>query len=218
MSQIIETISSWILFLISHGSYFAILILMAVESACIPLPSEIIMPFAGYLASKGVLSIWLAAAAGALGCNVGSTLAYILGARGGRVAVERWGRFVLLSTEDLDKSERFFRKFGIAAVFIGRLLPVVRTFIAVPAGVARMSMWPFQIYTFAGSFIWCLALAHIGQLLGEEWDKNPGVKSAFHSADLLIGVSVLLAVVWFVWRRLRRSRKRVADSNLEDAP
>ncbi len=177
---------------------------MAIESACIPLPSEIIMPFAGYLVSTGQLNLWLVAVAGAVGCNIGSTIAYAIGAWGGRPAVERWGRYVLLRPHDIDVAERFFDRFGAATVFIGRLLPVVRTFIALPAGFARINMWKFQIYSFVGSLIWCALLAYIGQVLGAQWDSNPALKSAFHSADIVIAVLVVAAIAWFVWSHLRR--------------
>lgn len=204
MTPIIETIGTWIIVLIQHGTYSAILLLMAIESACIPLPSEIIMPFAGYLVSKGVLSLWFVAIAGALGCNFGSTLAYAVGAWGGRSFISRWGRFVMLDRADLDIAERFFQRFGSVAVFIGRLLPVVRTFIALPAGIARMSWWKFQVYTFVGSFIWCLVLTYIGQLLGEQWDKNASIKAAFHDADVFLAGLLIIALAWFIWRRRRR--------------
>lgn len=212
MTQIIEALASWIVDLISHGTYLSIVLLMAIESACIPLPSEIIMPFAGYLASKGVLSLWLAALAGAVGCNLGSTVAYFAGAWGGRRFVDRWGKYLLVSGHDLDVAESFFRRLGAAAVFIGRLLPLVRTFIALPAGFARMPFWTFQLYTFVGSLIWCFALAYLGQILGEQWDKNPAIQTAFHGADVLIALLVLAAIGWFVWTRLhQRSR---ADRDL----
>ncbi len=151
LDSLLAPVAAWIVAVISALGYAGVAGLMAVESACIPLPSEVIMPFAGYLASTGRFSLVLAATAGALGCNIGSTLAYAVGARGGRPLVERWGRYVLLSPADLDRAERFFRRFGAPAVLVGRLLPVVRTFIALPAGAARMPQLPFQLYTFVGS-------------------------------------------------------------------
>ncbi len=206
LSQLIEQLGSIIVSVISATGYFGVIVLMAIESACIPLPSEIIMPFAGYLVSTGQLNLWLVALAGAVGCNIGSTIAYGIGAWGGRPLAERWGRYVLLNTHDIDVAEGFFTRFGVATVFIGRLLPVVRTFIALPAGFARMNMWKFQIYSFVGSFIWSLGLAYVGEQLGIQWDSNPALKSAFHSADLVIVVVVVLAIGWFVWSHLRRRR------------
>jgi membrane protein DedA with SNARE-associated domain len=130
---------------------------------------------------------------------------------GGRPAIVRWGRFVLLDIADLDRAERFFGRFGPAAVFVARLLPVVRTFIALPAGIARMPQLPFQLYTFVGSYLWCLALAYVGEQLGARWDSDPRLKAILHRLDAVIVVLVLAAIVWFVWHRLRR-RPAVAVS------
>jgi membrane protein DedA with SNARE-associated domain len=205
LSQLIEYLGTFVVSLISATGYFGIIGLMTIESTCIPLPSEITMPFAGYLVSTGQLSLWLVALAGAVGCNLGSTIAYFIGAWGGRALAERWGRYVLLKPHDIDVAERFFARFGVAAVFLGRLLPVVRTFIALPAGFGRMNMWKFQIYSFIGSFIWCLALAWVGEQLGVQWDTNPALKTAFHGADALVVVAVLAAIAWFLWSRRRRA-------------
>lgn len=204
LSQLIEVLGTFVVAVISATGYVGIAALMAIESACIPLPSEIIMPFAGYLVSTGELNFWGVAVAGAVGCNIGSTVAYWVGARGGRPLVERWGRYVLLNRHDIDVAERFFDRFGGLAVFIGRLLPVVRTFIALPAGFGRMNMWKFQVYSFVGSLIWCLVLAYVGDMLGQQWNANPALKSAFHGADIAIVLLVVIAAGWFVWNRRRR--------------
>jgi len=203
LDSLLAPVASWIVGVISAAGYAGVAGLMAVESACIPLPSEVIMPFAGYLASTGRFSLVLAATAGAVGCNVGSTLAYAVGARGGRLLVERWGRTILLSPGDLDRAERFFRRFGGPAVLVGRLLPVVRTFIALPAGIARMPQLPFQLYTFVGSWPWCYALAYVGYLLGERWDSDPRLRAIMHRFDLAIAALLVLGFGWFVWRHLR---------------
>ena len=137
---------------ISTTGYGGVMLLMAIESACIPLPSEVIMPFAGYLVSTGQFSLIGAATAGALGCNVGSTIAYYVAAYGGRAVLERWGEYVLISPAEIKRADDFFVRYGSATVFFGRLLPVVRTFIAFPAGLARMPMLKFQVYTFLGSW------------------------------------------------------------------
>lgn len=203
LDSLLAPVASWIVGVISAAGYAGVAGLMAVESACIPLPSEVIMPFAGYLASTGRFSLVLAATAGAVGCNVGSTLAYAVGARGGRLLVERWGRTILLSPGDLDRAERFFRRFGGPAVLVGRLLPVIRTFIALPAGIARMPQLPFQLYTFVGSWPWCYALAYVGYLLGERWDSDPRLRAIMHRFDLAIAALLVLGFGWFVWRHLR---------------
>jgi membrane protein DedA with SNARE-associated domain len=176
---------------------------MAIESACIPLPSEIIMPFAGYLASTGRFTLIGAATMGALGCNVGSTLAYYVAASGGRKAFERWGSYVLVSHAEIDHAERFFARYGAITVFVGRLLPVIRTFIAFPAGLARMPMMKFQIYTFLGSWPWCFGLAYIGFLLGKRWDSDPTFRSLFHQFDALVVGLLVAGLAWFVWSRWR---------------
>ena len=203
LDSLLAPVAAWIVGVISAAGYAGVAGLMAVESACIPLPSEVIMPFAGYLASTGRFSLVLAATAGALGCNIGSTLAYAVGAQGGRPLVERWGRYVLLSPGDLGRAERFFRRFGGPGVLIGRLLPVVRTFIALPACIARMPQLPFQLYTLAGSWPWCYALAYVGYLLGERWDSDPRLRAVMHRFDLAVAALLALGLGWFVWRHLR---------------
>jgi len=201
---VVALLAGWIVAAISAGGYAGVALLMAIESACIPIPSEIIMPFAGYLVSTGRFNLWWAALAGAVGSNLGSTVAYYVGAIGGRRFVDRWGSWILLDLRDLDRAERFFLRFGRPAVLIGRVLPVVRTFIALPAGVARMPQVPFQIYTFLGSFVWCLVLAYVGQQLGARWNSDLRLGAALHRADAAIVVLVLAGLGWFVWHRLRR--------------
>lgn len=198
----IERIISWLagvtIAVISAGGYLGVVALMAIESACIPLPSEIIMPFAGYLVHTGRFHLLWAATAGAIGCNLGSVIAYEIGCSGGRPLVERYGRYIWLSRHDLEMADRFFQRFGSAAVFLGRLLPVIRTFIALPAGVARMPRLPFHVYTFLGSWPWCFALAWVGMKLGERWETDPRLRQWLHRLDLVIVVVILVAIVWFV--------------------
>jgi membrane protein DedA with SNARE-associated domain len=208
LDQIISALASWIVEVISAGGYLGVVLLMAIESACIPLPSEIIMPFAGYLVSTGRFSVAGAATMGALGCNVGSTVAYLIAAKGGRAALERWGSYVLISPREIARADQFFARYGSITVFIGRLLPVVRTFIAFPAGLARMPMMKFQIYTFLGSWPWCFALAYIGYVLGARWDSDPAFRRVFHEFDAVIVALLLAGFAWFVWTRWRESRPK----------
>ena len=203
LEQVISLLASWIVAVISATGYLGVVILMAIESACIPLPSEIIMPFAGYLVSIGKFSLVGAATAGAIGCNVGSTIAYYVAASGGRAAFERWGKYVLISHADIERADAFFARYGSATVFFGRLLPVVRTFIAFPAGLARMPMLKFQIYTFVGSWPWCFVLAYIGFVLGERWKSDPTLRKVFHEFDAVIVAVILAGFAWFVWARWR---------------
>ncbi len=200
----IAFLAAWITAAISAGGYGGVAAMMMIESACIPLPSEIIMPFAGYLVSAGRFSLWMVALAGAIGCNVGSTVAYWIGASGGRRFVDRYGRWVLLDHGDLDVAERFFDRFGTPAVLIGRLLPVVRTFIALPAGMGRMRQLPFQLYTFVGSLIWCYVLATVGDQLGRRWDNDPRLRAVMQQLHLVVAAVLVAAVAWFLWHKLHR--------------
>jgi membrane protein DedA with SNARE-associated domain len=208
MSHLIESIVSWLAgfttaVIVALG-YPGVALLMAIESACIPLPSEIIMPFAGYLVSQGHFSLIGVATAGAAGCNIGSIIGYAMGQHGGRPIIEKYGRYLLIDADDIDKADRFFARYGDWAVLIGRLLPVIRTFIAFPAGVARMPLLRFHFYTFVGSWPWCFALAWVGLKLGNAWNSDPRVKAVMHSLDVVIVVAVLAAAGWFVWHKLRR--------------
>jgi membrane protein DedA with SNARE-associated domain len=203
---ILTTVAGLITATISAMGYPGILLLMAIESACIPLPSEIIMPFAGYLVSTGRFNLVLVATFGALGCNVGSTIAHAIGVYGGRPLVEKWGAYVLMSRRDLDLAERFFDRYGSITVFVSRLLPVIRTFIALPAGMARMPQVPFQLYTFLGSWPWCFALAYVGMKLGERWESDPRLREFMHQADAVIVVFLVAGLAWYVWRHWRARR------------
>ena len=210
VEKIISALAGFIIAVISSTGYLGVVVLMAIESACIPLPSEIIMPFAGYLVYTGRFTLLWAATAGAIGCNVGSVIAYEIGYYGGRPLVERYGSKLLLSRHDLDLADRFFLRFGSAAVFIGRLLPVIRTFIALPAGIARMPRLRFHVYTFAGSWPWCFALAWVGMKLGERWHTDPRLSHWLHRLDAVIIVLLLLGVTWFVWSHWR-NRMRLSS-------
>ena len=204
----LSALAAWIVSVIAAGGYWGVMLLMAIESACIPLPSEIIMPFAGYLVSQGRLELFWVATAGALGCNLGSIVGYEAAKYGGRPLVERYGRYVLLSGHDLDRAEAFFARFGGLAVLICRMLPVVRTFIAVPAGLARMSLIRFHVYTFIGSWPFCYALTYVGMRLGAAWDSDPRVKALFHRLDLVIVLIAVVLVAGFVLHKLRGARRR----------
>ena len=203
IARIIETLSALIVSTISTLGYPGLVLLMGIESACIPLPSEIIMPFSGYLVYTGRFNLWGAAVAGAIGCVVGSIVAYWAGMYGGRPFIERFGRYILISQHDLNLADGWFARRGEVIVFSSRLLPVIRTFIAFPAGIAKMNLTRFVIYTFVGSFPWCLGLAYVGQKLGEEWNKNDTLKNLFHRFDFVIGVVGVLAALWWFWRHVR---------------
>jgi membrane protein DedA with SNARE-associated domain len=200
-AKIIAALSAFIISVISAGGYVGIAVLMAIESACIPLPSEIIMPFSGYLVYTGRFKLLWVATVGALGCNLGSAIAYAVGYYGGRPLVEKYGSYILLSRHELDWADRFFARYGNITVFVSRLLPVVRTFIALPAGVAHMNQAKFHFYTFIGSWPWCLGLAYVGMKLGQRWDTDPRLRIWFHRFDAVILAAILIAIVVFVWTR-----------------
>lgn len=200
IEKIIAVLAGWIIAVISTMGYGGIVLLMAIESACVPLPSEIIMPFAGYLVFQGEMTLWGVALAGAVGCVVGSIPAYYLGLYGGRPLVEKYGRYVLISHHDLRLADRAFEKYGEIIIFVGRLLPAVRTFIAFPAGIAHMNMPRFIAYTFVGSLIWCWALAYVGMKLGENWVS---LKVYFHEFHLVLVAAGVIFLVWYVRRHFR---------------
>ena len=194
-----EKIIAILVGLIASGGYASVAILMAIQSACIPIPSEAIMPLAGYALAHSQLQLILLATVASLASNIGSIPAYWVGARGGRPMVERYGSYILLSKRDLDLVDRFFDRFGSITVLLGRMLPIVRTFIAFPAGIAKMNKVRFHIYTFIGSWPWCYALAYAGMKLGAAWDTDPRFKAVFHRFHLGVEAFLLAAILWFVW-------------------
>ena len=185
--------------LISSGGYTMVVLLMAIQSACIPIPSEVIMPLAGYALAHTQLQLILLATVASLASNLGSIPAYWVGARGGRPMVERYGRYLLLSKRDLDMADKFFNNYGSITVLLGRMLPIVRTFIAFPAGIAKMNQVRFHIYTFIGSWPWCYALAYVGMKLGDRWNTDPRFKAIFHRFHLGVELVLTAGIAWFIW-------------------
>ena len=181
------------------AQYFVVLTLMAIQSACVPIPSEVIMPFAGYALAHSQWQLILLATLASLASNLGSIPAYWVGARGGRPLVERYGSYILLSKRDLDLAEHFFARYGSIAVLVGRMLPIVRTFIALPAGIARMNQLKFHVYTFLGSWPWCYALAFLGMWAGKNVERNEQFQHLFHRFQHGVEAAILVAAVWFVW-------------------
>ena len=190
--------------------YLAIFVLMVLESACVPIPSEVTMLFGGalvtasFLAPDQHLNFWLVVGAGTAGNLVGSWLAYWAGYVGGRPFIDRWGRYLLIRPHEVDRAHEWFERHGELAVFGGRLLPVVRTFISLPAGVVRMNFWKFTMYTVVGCLPWCLLLAWLGYLLGERWETVERIMQPFAWG---IAIAILLAGIWFVRRRIRTIRE-----------
>jgi membrane protein DedA with SNARE-associated domain len=184
-----------------------VVVLMAVESACVPLPSEIIMPLAGWMLVKdlalGLEYILMAGAFGALGCVLGSVIAYEVGKVGGRPLLERYGRYLLITHHDLEVADRWFIKYGNLSIFTSRLLPVVRTFISLPAGIAKMNFIKFLVYTFIGSFIWCAGLAYGGYQLGQHWEQ---IQNAMGPATIVIAVVIVGFILFYIYRHIKHSK------------
>jgi len=201
--KILAALSAFIIASIASLGYAGVMLMMAIESACIPLPSEVIMPFSGYLVSTGRFELQLVAIAGAIGCLLGSYVAYCVGALGGRWFLLRYGRWVLIAPHEIELADHFFARWGAPAVFFSRMLPVVRTFIAFPAGVARMRLLPFTIYTLAGSYPWCLALAYAGMKLGQHWNT---LGPYFHRFDTVIAALIVVGAAMVVYNRIRGIR------------
>jgi membrane protein DedA with SNARE-associated domain len=232
VKAIFAVLGGFCVYVMGTLGYFGIALLMAIESACIPLPSELIMPYAGALSHPDVnaalstqfhitlpvFNLFFAALAGALGCNLGSELAYRVGASGGRKAIEKYGRYVLMSPHELAIADRWFEKRGEIIVLIARLLPVIRTFIAFPAGVSHMNKTKFHIYTFVGSLPWCLALGYVGQELGVRLlDEHSPLKHFMHRFDAVIAVVIIVLGVVFVWSRLKTLKKNDGTPAVDSA-
>jgi membrane protein DedA with SNARE-associated domain len=209
--KIIAYLVQLVTHIISTGGYAGIAGLITLNSSGIPIPSELIMPFSGYLVYMGRFDLFLVVLAGTVGCNIGSAIAYWIGAKGGRPLVERYGRWVLMSNHDLDRMTGFFEKYGSIAILIGRMLPIVQTFVAFPAGIAKMARLRFHIYTTAGSLIWYFCLAWTGRKLGEAWNTDPRLHEWFHRFHLVVELALAAGVIYFLWSHLSRSRSQSAD-------
>lgn len=196
MISIIDYVSQIAIHLIETLGYWGVFLGMTIESACIPLPSEVIMPFAGYVVWEGKMTLWGITLAGVLGNVLGSWIAYFVGLKGGRPFLEKYGKYVLITPGKLDMAHEWFERYGHEAVFISRLLPGIRTFISLPAGIAEMEFKKFTIYTFAGSLPWAFALGYIGVLLGPHWET---IRSYFHILDIFVAIGVVAVVIYIIY-------------------
>ncbi len=224
MSNLTTILTQVITNLYVSTGLLGIVLAMAIESCCIPLPSEIVMPLAGIMIASGKilhgintpLALVLVALSGSVGCLIGSTVAYWIGYAGGRPLMLKYGRYVLISQHDADKADAFFQRWGSATAFFSRLLPVVRTYISLPAGIAKMPFVRFCIYTFLGSFPWSLGLAYVGFILGNHLNTLAPI---FHDLDIVILLLVVVLVVLYIWRHVRNDRKaRESHSNSAQNP
>ena len=199
MIGIIETLSNTAIYLIQTFGYWGVFIAMTLESACIPFPSEITMPFAGFVVWQGttdmtILGITLVATVANL---FGSLIAYTVGSVGGRPLLEKYGKYILISHSKLDLADKWFEKYGYEAVLISRLLPIIRTFISLPAGIAHMDIKKFVIYTFLGSLPWCFALGYLGFLLGPQWEV---IRNYFHILDIIVGIGIVALIIYLIYK------------------
>lgn len=210
LEHIISVVANLITTVIDKSGYLGVGFLMAIDSANIPMPSEIIMPFSGYLVTTGRFVFWLAVTAGTLGSTIGSLFSYWLGAKGGRPFVKKYGQWVMVSKKDLERADRLFARFGNLIALISRVVPVVRTFISLPAGITRMPIWTFTIYTLIGSFVWTWFLVYVGVKVGENYEI---IREKFHGIEyVVLGLLVLGFVVWVVHfvkeqREIRQEQK-----------
>lgn len=204
MEVIITSLGQFVEFMISSFGYSGVFFAMAIESACIPLPSEIILPFTGYMVFTEHFGFWQATIAATLGNLFGGLVAYYVGVWGGRPFLKRYGRYFLINERELVWTERLFNRHGEMTVFVGRMLPIVRTFISLPAGIARMNPLKMVTYTASGAFLWCTLLIFMGLKLGENWDS---LKPYFHRADIVIGGALFLAILYVVWKSRKRLKR-----------
>jgi membrane protein DedA with SNARE-associated domain len=217
-TPLVVSLEQWILDFISATynllQWPGVVALMAVESACIPFPSELIMPLAGWMLIKDqslpVSFTLVAGIYGALGNTIGSVIAYYVGMLAGRPLLNKYGRYILISPHDLDVADRWFSRSGSWTVFVSRLLPVIRTYISLPAGIARMNIIKFLIYTFTGSFIWSTGLAYGGYLLGEHWEQ---LRDAMRPFDPFFIAIVIALVIYYIYRHVKHFRKHSANDN-----
>lgn len=205
VSDILTWLGSLIVSVISKSGYFGVTLLMALESAGIPIPSEIVMPFSGYLVTTGRFSLWLATFWATVGNLFGSLILYLVGYYGGRRIVIKYGRYFLISQEELNKSDQWFKKYGSLAIFFSRMTPIVRTYISLPAGIAKMNLVKFLSYTFFGSVPWNLALAYSGVILGSHWKD---LEIYFRKFDYVILILIILGIGWWLKKHFSSRNKQ----------
>jgi len=203
MTNLLSSVTNFIVSIISVSGYVGVAGLMALQTVAVPIPSEVILPFAGFLVFTGRFNLFILALVGGIGSCIGSSIAYYIGFKGGRPLVEKYGRYILISASDLSHTESFFARFGSIAVFVGQLLPVVRSFIGFAAGIAKENLKKFVVSVFVGSFLWSLLLGFVGMKLGQNWES---LHARFQKFDVVIVVLIVVGVGLWVWKHVRASR------------
>ncbi len=205
---ILKPLADFVITIITKLGYGGIFLAMVIQSAGIPLPSEVTIPFTGFLVSQGIFDFWLATLSGTLGCLIGASIAYAFGYYGGeplvRQLIKKYGKFVLISESDLDRAQKWFDRYDEAIIFFSRLLPVIRTFISLPAGIAQMNFKKFAFYTLVGSFISTVGLAFLGLKMGDNWHTLGAYFKKFDLAIVILGTA---AVVWYLQHKLKKHQK-----------
>ena len=210
----LSSLADWATMLIADGGYWALLVLMFIDSVNVPIPSELVLGFTGYLVSTGQFSFWIAGAVATLGFTLGAAASYWIGLKGGRPFVERWGKYLLISRRDLERADKMFAKYGMAIAFFSRMIPLLRSFISIPAGITRVPFWSYLGYSFAGSLVWSLVLVYIGKVVGARYavvaEKFEGVE---YVVIALLGLAVLGWIAHFIWeqRLIRREAHEVTQ-------
>lgn len=209
LNFILQPLAEFIIYIISVLGYTGLFIAMTLQSACIPLPSEIILPFSGFLVSQGIFDFWLTVLTATIGSLAGSILAFSLGFFKGEIFVrsliKKYGKYILVFEYELDDAEKWFRKYGEIITFVSRLLPVVRTFIALPAGISKMNFTKFCFFVVSGDFLWSMFLIYIGKLFGRNWDI---LGNYFHKFDFIIVILGMAAFLWYIQHKIKRVKQR----------
>jgi len=203
VTAIIDFLVNSITSIIGSVGYAGTFFLMILTACGIPFPSEITMPFSGFAVAEGKLIFFWVIVAGVLGDLTGALLAYWIGFKGGRPLVERYGKYILLSKHDLDTAERWFVNYGSITTFFGRMIPVIRTYISFPAGIAKMDVKKFALFTVLGAIPWLTFLTYMGTIMGENWEQ---IREYLQSVDLAVGVFIVLFITWYIWRHIKHSK------------
>jgi membrane protein DedA with SNARE-associated domain len=203
ITDLINVLAQFVVHIIGVLGYPGIFLLMLFESCGIPMPSEVIMPFSGFLVADGRMIFWLVVAMGTLGNLAGSLLAYWIGFKGGRPLIEKYGKYILISKRDLDLADKWFTKYGDLTVFFGRFLPIIRTYISFPAGISKMNVKRFAIYSTLGALPWTALFTWLGIKMGSNWEI---IREKLHSFDLIMLIAVILLIVLYIWRHIRHSK------------
>jgi membrane protein DedA with SNARE-associated domain len=207
ITSIIDFLANIVIHAIDSIGYAGVFFLMLVESCGIPMPSEVIMPFSGFLVAVGKMNFWAVTFLGAFGNLIGSLIAYWIGLKGGRPLIEKYGKYFLISKHDLDIADSWFKKRGPLTAFFGRLLPVVRTYISFPAGIAKMDIKKFAVYTFAGALPWCMLFTWLGIKMGANWEL---IRLKLHNFDMAIAVLIVVVVGLYIYRHIRQNKTSIS--------